>query len=197
MRRGSPEAGQWCSSLGEDGFLRTWSLKLAGAAGASCSGALFCVSIKQAFPELFGLWGQRRGQDQAMFSGLLRGGGAEVVQCCRSNSACRDQMGQDCIEDPCGLLTLALNLLVHHVLSLSSVTMQPGGRESSLVSPHVQSLCRVWAFYLQDTPRASMSSPWHLSHPGRCLLPWVLFCLPSASFCPVFVHRLGLRACIP
>jgi len=75
MRRGSPEAGQWCSSLGKDGFVRTWSLKLAGAAGASCSGALFCVSIRQAFPEFFGLWGQRRGQDQAMFSGLLRGGG--------------------------------------------------------------------------------------------------------------------------
>ena len=36
-------------------------------------GALFCVSIKQAFPELFGLWGQRRGQ--AIFLGLLRGGG--------------------------------------------------------------------------------------------------------------------------
>lgn len=28
---------------------------------------------------------------------------------------------------------------------------------------------------------------------GRCLLLWVLLRLPSASFCPVFVHRLGLR----
>lgn len=159
-RRGSPEAGQWCSSLGKDRHFGTWSLKLAGAAGASCSGALFCVSIKQGFPELFfGLQGQKRGQDQAMFLGLLRWGGGR---------GCVVLQARLCLQGPdvAGLHRGPLwafdpgpeSVCPSRPMSLSSVVMQPGGRESSLVSPHVQFLPRVLAFYLQNTPRTSMAS---------------------------------------
>lgn len=188
-----PEAGQWCSSLGKDRHVRTWSLKIAGAAGASCSGVLFCVSIRQAFPELFfGLRGQKRGQDQAMFSGLLRWGGGR---------GCVVLQTRLCLQGPdvAGLHRGPLwafdpgpeSVCPSRPMSLSSVIMWPGvligvspcpfppqglGILSSRHTSDLRGLCPVQVTVYSQ---------------------WVLLCLPSASFCPVFVRRLGPRACVP